>query len=314
MAIVCVVAVRLRRRNSPDRAFTLIELLVVISIIAVLIGLLLPALAGARDAARNVACLSNLHQIGVGWNTYLSDHVRFPSQKYIDSEGKQRTNHLMMSWGGVDHQVGDDATSSYISRERPLNPYIGSQGNRERARAEIYLCPNDNGVRWTNPAAASDEDLGSNAWMDTSLAYDNKETIFGKLGTSYRANDWLWAPIGSPTGWWPAGAGRPVPVRHNQPSHVLSPSRFILVADYGAIMMARAAEDWYTIGGGIYYSWWHTEKTCNMAFLDGSARQVPIAPGKAASPDFSFWLDETAHPAHGWRMAFNGWGTPFRSE
>ncbi|TVQ33565.1 MAG: type II secretion system protein [Phycisphaeraceae bacterium] len=307
MAIVCVVAVRSRRGSSPARAFTLIELLVVISIIAVLIGLLLPALAGVRDAARNVACLSNLHQISVGWNTYLNDHVRFPSQQYIDSEGKERTNHLMMSWGGVDHQVGDDAVSSYISRQRPLNPYIGSESMRERARAEIFLCPGDDGVRWSNPDWQ--EDVGANTWVETSLSYDRGETIFGKLGTSYRANDWIWAPVGSPNGWWDTG-----PVKNNQGSFVRSPSRFPLVADYGTMMPARVAEEWYGIGGGVDYSWWHKPKVCNIAFFDGSGRQVPIAPGKAASPDFSFWLDETAHPTNSWLMAFSGWGTPFRSE
>jgi prepilin-type N-terminal cleavage/methylation domain-containing protein len=58
--------------------FTLIELLVVIAIIAVLAGLLLPALARARDQAHSAVCKSNLRQIGIGLNLYLSDFSVFP--------------------------------------------------------------------------------------------------------------------------------------------------------------------------------------------------------------------------------------------
>ena len=59
--------------RRPAVAFTLIELLVVISIIALLIGILLPALGAARNTARNVVCLSNLRQYGVGIQVYASD-------------------------------------------------------------------------------------------------------------------------------------------------------------------------------------------------------------------------------------------------
>ena len=56
------------------QAFTLIELLVVISIIALLISILLPALATARDAAKTISCASTLRQVGMSMNLYADDY------------------------------------------------------------------------------------------------------------------------------------------------------------------------------------------------------------------------------------------------
>ena len=77
----------MRRSTRTTRAFTLIELMVVISIIALLMSILLPALSQAREASKTVQCLSNMRQIGIAVSAYATDEDSLPLMDRVTGSG-----------------------------------------------------------------------------------------------------------------------------------------------------------------------------------------------------------------------------------
>ena len=137
--------------------------------------------------------------------------------------------------------------------------------------------------------------------------------VEGKVlnGNSYRANDWIWAKIGRIYGTLNfVNRSRPVYVANNRPEWATRPSHFVLNGDHGPFLMMRWDEASRRNAWGVQYGWWHGDERCNLAFLDGSARNVASAPGDATTREWSFWMDEAAHRPRSFVWTENSLGTP----
>src|SRR5215210_4133422 len=141
----------LPRLRRSQRAFTLVELLVVIGIIAVLIGVLLPALGRARAQSNTLKCLSNLRQIGLGYRMYTQDYKGWNTAYFVGGSSSIDT-----FWAGL------------------VAKYIGSKNHPAAAKADpkngniinLLLCP-------------VGSDLGPNYWGSVTTAWNGKQHSAG---------------------------------------------------------------------------------------------------------------------------------------
>jgi len=186
------------RHSLPTRlrrAFTLVELLVVIAIIGTLVGLLLPAVQAAREAARRSQCFNNMKQIGLGVHNYESSYKKLPNPGQCDSTGSATTVYMIHStptqilpfieqtsvYNLLDHST-DPIVAYGLTANAASGHYAASSGAlvHTKAKGRTYDDPSN-----ANFQKAGKTKIETFVCPSTPVGNDGRDPVYGYGGIDY---------------------------------------------------------------------------------------------------------------------------------
>ncbi len=244
------------------RAFTLIELLVVIAVIALLIGIILPALGAARTQARATACGARLQQLGVALAAYLNDYDDTLPQVLVEV-APGVSSPIGALFGGKKGQLPFYGIDEYGAERRPLNHYVDDRvvpPDSEPGVVEtpVFRSPADRGTEFTGLPAP----------------LDRADSMYDFIGSSYTLNDHALDSEQATTLIPPQGGRMP---------YILDATRTWVL---GTHPIYNHQQD-----GDRGMRWYQKNKVeANLLFLDMHARiRVSVPPGVVnTTPDYTF--------------------------